>query len=149
MTETEKLRALLAEVLRTAPHFGQSGLYDRIDAVLAEPVEGCARCETLRELADTAAAEQGLAQRRMMEAQKQREALARIEQAPAVEPVEWTTPGMYAGSVREAWAGEWRLIVERDSGSWIWYARRHGGSDEALTEDEAKAAAERAAGVRP
>lgn len=35
------------------------------------------RCEKLRELADAAAAEQGLAQRRMMEAQLQRDALRR------------------------------------------------------------------------
>jgi hypothetical protein len=41
--------------------------------LLAEAVGECARCETLRDLADTAAAEQGLAQRRMMEAQRERD----------------------------------------------------------------------------
>jgi hypothetical protein len=35
--------------------------------------EARARCEKLRELADMAAAEQGLAQRRMMEAQRERD----------------------------------------------------------------------------
>ena len=77
-----------------------SEMRQRIDAALAEPRkptslvhrayhaqvveqltqerdEARARCEKLRELADMAAAEQGLAQRRMMEAQKERdEALA-------------------------------------------------------------------------
>jgi hypothetical protein len=41
--------------------------------VVAERDEVRARCEKLRELADMAAAEQGLAQRRMMEAQKERD----------------------------------------------------------------------------
>lgn len=76
MSESEKLRALLAEARREIAtwHLGpRDPLVQRIDAALAEPVEGCGRCETLRGLADTAAAEQGLAQRRMMEAQKQRD----------------------------------------------------------------------------
>lgn len=91
MTENEKLRALLAEA--------QSGLMcdryreawercdcavcavkTRIDAALAEPVGECARCETLRDLADKAAWAQGDAQRRMIEAQKQRdESRAEVE----------------------------------------------------------------------
>jgi hypothetical protein len=90
-SENEKLRALLAEA--------RDGLFDpevshdvvrcncwvctlarRIDAALAEPVVECARCETLRDLADKAAWAQGLAQRRMTEAQKQRdEARAEVE----------------------------------------------------------------------
>jgi hypothetical protein len=43
------------------------------EKVVAERDEARARCEKLRELADMAAAEQGLAQRRMMEAQKERD----------------------------------------------------------------------------
>ena len=89
MTENEKLRALLAEAqdcLHTAMEYRYSDLVEalipRIDAALAEPVVECARCETLRELADTAAAEQGLAQRRMMEAQRERdEAVAAFHEA--------------------------------------------------------------------
>ena len=91
MTENEKLRALLAEAqdcLHTAMEYRYSDLVEalipRIDAALAEPVVECARCETLRELADTAAAEQGLAQRRMMEAQRERdEARAEVERLQA------------------------------------------------------------------
>jgi hypothetical protein len=50
------------------------------EKVVAERDEARARCEKLRELADMAAAEQGLAQRRMMEAQKERdEARAEVE----------------------------------------------------------------------
>jgi hypothetical protein len=45
----------------------------RIDAALAEPVVECARCETLRDLADKAAWAQGDAQRRMIRAQTQRD----------------------------------------------------------------------------
>jgi hypothetical protein len=80
-----------------------SEMRQRIDAALAEPRkptslvhrayhaqvveqltqerdEARARCEKLRELADMAAAEQGLAQRRMMEAQRERdEARAEVE----------------------------------------------------------------------
>ena len=85
MVDEKTLRALLAEA-RDALFCcrGLTNTLDRIDAALAEPVEGCARCETLRELADTAAAEQGLAQRRMLEAQKQRdEARAEVERLQA------------------------------------------------------------------
>ena len=76
MTENEKLRALLAEALDQHAHClpcVPDCVWTRIDAALAEPVVECARCETLRGLADTAAAEQGLAQRRMMEAQRERD----------------------------------------------------------------------------
>ena len=92
MANEEKLRSLLAEARGwLGPGCGASNCTEgccalrvRIDAALAEPVEGCARCETLRELADTAAAEQGLAQRRMLEAQKQRdEARAEVERLQA------------------------------------------------------------------
>ena len=52
--------------------------------VVEERDEALARCGTLRELADQAAAEQGLAQRRMMEAQKERdEARAEVERLHA------------------------------------------------------------------
>ena len=93
MSEVEKLRALLAEarglIDRNRLVLGEyetprevAAIRKAIDAALAEPVAECARCETLRELADTAAAEQGLAQRRMMEAQKQRdEAVAAFHEA--------------------------------------------------------------------
>lgn len=75
MREVEKLRALLAEAREYIIATGcpDDAMLDRIDAALAEPVGACSRCETLRQLADTAAAEQGLAQRRMMEAQAQRD----------------------------------------------------------------------------
>lgn len=91
MSEVEKLRALLAEarglIDRNRLVLGEyetprevAAIRKAIDAALAEPVAVCARCETLRELADTAAAEQGLAQRRMMEAQRERdEARAEVE----------------------------------------------------------------------
>lgn len=45
----------------------------RAERAERERDEALARCETLRELADQAAAEQGLAQRRMMEAQQERD----------------------------------------------------------------------------
>jgi len=80
MTETEKLRALLAEARRVVGDevcidcgVGSQMLWGRIDAALAEPVGECARCETLRDLADKAAWAQGDAQRRMIEEQKQRD----------------------------------------------------------------------------
>jgi hypothetical protein len=48
-------------------------LYERrLAEAVRERDEALARCETLRGLADTAAAEQGLAQRKMMEAQRER-----------------------------------------------------------------------------
>ena len=92
MTENEKLRALLAEAL-DAMHCEDDGdgitshrcgrcdefvdrndkVRDRINAALAEPVVECARCETLRDLADKAAWAQGDAQRRMIRAQTQRD----------------------------------------------------------------------------
>jgi hypothetical protein len=84
MTENQRLRELLKEA-RAHMFCSCATCNDRrarIDAALAEPVADCSRCETLRELADTAAAEQGLAQRRMMEAQKGRdEANRQIEDA--------------------------------------------------------------------
>jgi chromosome segregation ATPase len=69
------LRALLAEAreLACAHNEKERAVRDRIDAALADPVLPCARCETLRELADKASHEQGLAQRRMLEAQKERD----------------------------------------------------------------------------
>jgi hypothetical protein len=89
MTEVDKLKGLLEEAREfvrplsqpcIAPTCIACDLTTRIDAALAEPVADCSRCETLRELADTAAAEQGLAQRRMMEAQRERdEARAEVE----------------------------------------------------------------------
>jgi methylphosphotriester-DNA--protein-cysteine methyltransferase len=94
MTENEKLRALLAEAREWVRTFGEAGcpadqceecaaadeMVQRIDAALAEPVGECARCETLRDLADKAAWAQGDAQRRMIEEQKQRdEARAEVE----------------------------------------------------------------------
>ena len=95
-SENEKLRALLAEVREWLGlgcgsancDEGTCALRARIDAALAEPVAECARCETLRGLADTAAAEQGLAQRRMMEAQRERdEARAEVmREAPTKNP---------------------------------------------------------------
>ena len=55
----------------------------------AERNEARARCETLRELADTAASEQGLAQRRMVESQRERDearaALKRCEEGRRVD----------------------------------------------------------------
>jgi hypothetical protein len=95
MNEIEKLRALLAEAhdrLRKARYLTpvtmseQIGdLVGRIDAALAEPVGECARCETLRDLADKAAWAQGDAQRRMIEAQKQRdEARSEVERLRAL-----------------------------------------------------------------
>lgn len=78
MSNEEKLKALLAEAREYIIAVGcpDDAMLDRIDAALAEPVSGCDRCETLRNLADTSAAEQGLAQRRMMEAQTKREEYA-------------------------------------------------------------------------
>ncbi len=87
MTENQRLRKLLSEARdcllgaqgvwreRNEDTYADSAseLTDRIDAALAEPVADCSRCEKLRELADIAAAEQGLAQRRMMEAQRERD----------------------------------------------------------------------------
>ena len=126
MTEVEKMRALLAEaraITQDSLDSNTTGLEDvnevcvcdsceryrsiiqRIDAALAEPVGECARCETLRELADTAAAEQGLAQRRMMEAQKQRDearadaSLAETRLAEIVELVGEGGDGSAFGSV--------------------------------------------------
>lgn len=53
---------------------------DREAKAVRERDEALARCETLRELADAAAYEQGLAQRRMMDAQRERdEALAIVD----------------------------------------------------------------------
>jgi hypothetical protein len=96
-SENEKLRALLAEarkvvqgVLRAAnstPYAQWSCdqhraeiVREAIDAALAEPVAECARCETLRDLADKAAWAQGDAQRRMIKAQQERdEARAEVE----------------------------------------------------------------------
>ncbi len=75
MTENQRLRELLKEA-RAHMFCSCAPCNDRrarIDAALAEPVADCSRCETLRELADTAAAEQGLAQRRMLEAQQERD----------------------------------------------------------------------------
>jgi len=83
MTENEKLRALLAEALDQHAHClpcVPDCVWTRIEAALAEPVVECARCETLRDLADKAAWAQGDAQRRMIEAQKQRDE-ARAEAA--------------------------------------------------------------------
>ena len=55
---------------------------DELAVVTRERDEALARCETLRELADAAAYEQGLAQRRMMDAQRERdEARAEVEHA--------------------------------------------------------------------
>jgi len=52
--------------------------------LVRERDEARARCERLRELADAAASEQGLAQRRMMDAQRERdEALSRMEDLEA------------------------------------------------------------------
>jgi hypothetical protein len=50
-----------------------AGWFDRFKAAQQERDEARARCEKLRELADMAAAEQGLAQRRMLEAQQERD----------------------------------------------------------------------------
>lgn len=44
-----------------------------VEALKAERDKALARCETLRELADAAAYEQGVAQRRMMDAQRERD----------------------------------------------------------------------------
>lgn len=106
MSEVEKLRALLAEarglIDRNRLVLGEyetprevAAIRKAIDAALAEPVSECARCETLRELADTAAAEQGLAQRRMMEAQAQRDE-ARAEVARLQKIVDDTALGINA-----------------------------------------------------
>ena len=53
----------------------------RTCAVVEEPDEGgCSRCETLRDLADSAAFEQGVAYRRLLNSQAaHREALAEVE----------------------------------------------------------------------
>jgi len=93
MTEVEKLRALLAEAQNVLMHSFAQGLDDphacsnmaaHINAALAEPVAECARCETLRDLADKAAWAQGDAQRRMIEAQTQRdEGRAEVERLQA------------------------------------------------------------------
>jgi hypothetical protein len=56
----------------------------KVAEVERERDEARARCEKLRELADMAAAEQGLAQRRMMEAQQERDK-ARAEALPIPE----------------------------------------------------------------
>ena len=93
----------------------------RIDAALAEPAEACTRCETLRELADNAAAEQGIAQRRMMEAQRDRdEARAEVERLRALyveARVDGFRDGRKAGAeaMREAAA----QMVIRELDSWM------------------------------
>jgi hypothetical protein len=48
-------------------------LRDRIDAAIEAPATECPRCEVLRDVAAKATEEQGLAYRRMMEAQQQRD----------------------------------------------------------------------------
>jgi chromosome segregation ATPase len=126
MTENEKLRALLAEaqvalqgvaaydanpdVSWTLTKEDCRDALDRIDAALAEPVAECARCETLRDLADKAAWAQGDAQRRMIEAQKQRdEARAEVERLRSLKPV---------GTYSLDWNHEQerlRLTAERDA----------------------------------
>lgn len=126
MSENEKLRALLAEARQELavlasyvddpetkwPTVGlkmtakaHKRVVTRIDASLAEPVGECARCETLRELADTAAAEQGLAQRRMMEAQKQRDDINRVGRA-ALGKAGHTRPSEWGAAYAVGWLEE-------------------------------------------
>lgn len=60
-----------------------------VEALKAERDETLARCETLRELADAAAYEQGLAQRRMMDAQRERDEARDREAEWAQNSIEW------------------------------------------------------------
>ena len=67
---------------RDEAHERKTDLRTMLEQVTRERDEALARCETLRELADAAAYEQGLAQRRMMDAQRERdEARAEVEHA--------------------------------------------------------------------
>lgn len=79
----DKCEALAASLQRKVRHCDE--ITEERDKALRERDEARARCETLRELADVAALEQGLAQRRMMEAQRERdEAQARVIDAALI-----------------------------------------------------------------
>jgi hypothetical protein len=79
----EQLAAKHSECPDCADYAARSGRFaEQADRLQRERDEALARCETLRELADAAASEQGLAQRRMINAQRERnEARASVADA--------------------------------------------------------------------